>query len=142
MIRADSHNELNAQRLLHADPHVVAFHEQPLTMRHVLDGEVHLHYPDMVVQFEGSRELWEIKPASEAAAPANADRTRLLSAALPELGFAYRLISAEDLARPLRLSNVLTLLKCSQSRRFPGAYLTTWIRAIQRTSLFQLFRPL
>ena len=28
------------------------------------------------------------------------------------------------------------------SRRFPGAYLTTWIRAIQRTSLFRLFRPL
>ena len=142
MTQAGSHNELNGCRLLAAAPHVIAFHEQPPTMRYVLDGDVHLQYPDMVVQFEGSRELWEIKPDSEAADPANADRAKLLSAALSELGFAYRLISTEDLATQTRLSNVLTLLKCSPSRRLLGAYLTTWIRAIQRTSMLRLFRPL
>jgi hypothetical protein len=111
MIQWESLNELNAFRLLDADPSASAYSEQPLTVRFVLSGETHLHFPDVLVQRDHSRELWEIKPQSEAGKPTFVARTRLLESALPELGFAYRLIIAEDLAKQPRLSNTLMLLK-------------------------------
>lgn len=111
MMQWESVNELNAYRLLDADPSAIAYHEQPLTIRYQLNGEVHTHYPDTLVQWGTSRELWEIKPSTQALKPEYTERTRLLEAALPQLGFAYRLVLAEDLAKEPRLSNVLTLLK-------------------------------
>lgn len=111
MMQWESVNELNAYRLLDADPAAISYHEQPLTIRYQLDGEVHLHYPDTLVQWGASRELWEIKPSSHAFKPEVIERTRLLEVALPKLGFSYRMILAEDLAQEPRLSNVLTLLK-------------------------------
>lgn len=111
MVQWESVNELNAYRLLDADPAAISYHEQPLTIRYQLHGEVYTHYPDVLVQWGTSRELWEIKPSSQASRPEYVERTRLLETALPELGFAYRLVLAEDLAREPRLSNVLTLLR-------------------------------
>jgi hypothetical protein len=111
MVQWESVNELNAYRLLDADPAAIAYHEQPLTIRYQLHGEVHTHYPDTLVQWGASRELWEIKPSVQASKPEYVERTRLLESALPQLGFAYRLVLAEDLAREPRLSNVLRLLK-------------------------------
>lgn len=112
MIQWESPNELNALRLLDASPAVTAFHEQPLAIRFVLDGEPRLHYPDLFVAWsDGRRELWEVKPEREAAHPYFAARTRYLQAALPALGYSYRLAVAEELAREPRLTNALTLLK-------------------------------
>ena len=111
MIQWESHNELNAYRLLDANPDALAYHEQPLVIRFILDGETHIHYPDVVVQWGHSRELWEIKPSSEASKPNYVRRTQFLEAALPKLGFAYRMVLAEDLGRQPRLANVLTILK-------------------------------
>lgn len=111
MIEWESHNELNAFRLLDANPEALAYHEQPLHIKFVLHGEEHTHYPDVLVQWGGSRELWEIKPEAEASLPHYAERTRFLEAALPQLGFSYRVVLAEELAKQPRLSNVLTLLK-------------------------------
>lgn len=111
MIQWESHNELNAFRLLDANPEALAYHEQPLTIEFVLDGERHKHYPDVLVQWGDSRELWEIKPEAEASLPIYTRRTRFLEAALPALGFSYRVVLAEELAQQPRLSNVLTLLK-------------------------------
>lgn len=111
MIQWESHNELNAFRLLDANPAARAYHEQPLAIRFVLNGETHIHYPDVLVQWEDAHELWEIKPESEATAPQYAARTRFLESAMPALGFSYRMVIAEDLAKEPRLSNVLTFLK-------------------------------
>lgn len=111
MIQWESSNELNAYRLLDANPAATAYHEQPLCIRFVLNGETHMHFPDTMVQWGTSRELWEIKPSSEASRPGYVERTRFLEAALPKLGFAYRLVVAEDLKKEPRLSNVLTVLK-------------------------------
>jgi hypothetical protein len=115
MIQWESHNELNAFRLLDANPAAVAYHEQPLTIKFVLNGDTHIHYPDVLVQWGDSRELWEIKPESEAVSPQFAQRTRFLESAMPKLGFAYRMVIAEDLAKEPRLSNVLTFLKYGRS---------------------------
>lgn len=111
MLEWESHNELNAFRLLDADPNTSAFQEQPLTIRYSLHGEVHIHVPDVLVERASGRELWEVKPAAHACDPTLLARTRFLENALPALGFSYRLVLAEDLARQPRLSNVLQLLK-------------------------------
>lgn len=111
MVQWESHNELNAYRLLDANPAVRAFYEQPLAIHYCLDGEPHIHYPDTLVELGTSRELWEIKPASEAVKPENVARTRFMTEALQNHGFTYRMVLAEDLRREPRLSNVLTLLK-------------------------------
>jgi hypothetical protein len=111
MVQWESPNELNAFRLLDANSAVLSFCEQPLTVMYRLDHEEHRHYPDILVETQSGHELWEVKPAAEAAAAECAARTRLLSSALPPLGFSYRVVLAEDLKRRPRLSNVLTLLK-------------------------------
>ncbi len=111
MIQWESSNELNAYRLLDANPVVRAFHEQPLVIRFCLDGTEQVHYPDTLVELASSRELWEIKPAAEAARPEYRARTQLMVEALPDFGFTYRMVIAEDLAREPRLTNTLSLLK-------------------------------
>ena len=111
MIQWESQNELNAYRLLDANPAVRAFHEQPLVIRFRLDGIEQAHYPDTLVELASSKELWEIKPATEAARPEYQARTRLMVKALPDFGFTYRMVIAEDLAREPRLTNTISLLK-------------------------------
>ena len=111
MIQWESINELNAYRLLDANPSVSGYHEQPFTIQYQLNGEVRLHYPDTLVLFGATKELWEIKPASDVVKPDVAERTALLTGALPNHGFAYRLVIAEELGREPRLTNVLALLK-------------------------------
>jgi hypothetical protein len=116
MLQWESVNELNAYRLLDADPAAIAYHEQPLTIRYSLNNEVHTHYPDTLVQWGSSRELWEIKPSAQALRPEYLERTKLLEVALPLLGFAYRMVFAEELAKEPRLSNVLSILKYGRAQ--------------------------
>jgi hypothetical protein len=111
MMQWESHNELNAFRLLDANPNVTAFHEQPLKIHFQLDGERHLHYPDILVNIGQSLELWEIKPAAQAKETEYVERTKFLSENLPALGFSYRMITGDGLAAQPRLSNILTFLK-------------------------------
>lgn len=112
MLQWESIAELNAMRLLDADPSVPFFAEQPLVLRYRLGGESRLHYPDQLVKRDtGSKELWEIKSERDAAREDVAARTALLHAALPAYGYEYRLVYAEELRREPRLANVLEILK-------------------------------
>ena len=111
MVQWESINELNAFRLLDADPTAISFHEQPLAIQFVLHGEQHVHYPDILVQYRTTRELWEVKPAVHADKLECVERTRLLERLLPPLGFTYRLILAEELAREPRMNTVSTILR-------------------------------
>jgi hypothetical protein len=111
MIQWESVNELNAFRRLDATPGVHTYYEQPLTIRFVLDGETHIHYPDVRIDWDNRKELWEIKGNSDASNPVFANRTRLLAAALPQYGFDYRMVVADELSKEPQLSNSLILLK-------------------------------
>jgi hypothetical protein len=111
MIQWESVNELNAYRRLDATPDANAFYEQPLMIRFVLDGEAHIHYPDVLVDWGDRKELWEIKRNSDASNPVFSNRTRLLAAALPQHGLGYRMVVADELSREPQLSNSLILLK-------------------------------
>lgn len=111
MIQWESVNELNAYRLLDADPNVLQYFEQPCLVKYRINGEIRKHYPDCLVVRSGGKELWEVKPNSEVIRPDVAERTTFLIRELPRLGFSYRLILGDDLAREPRLGNVLTILK-------------------------------
>lgn len=93
MVQWESVNELNAFRLLDASPEVLSFSEQPVAIKFILDGENLTHYPDVLVQYRNGRELWEIKPKSEAVKPDVVARTLFMQAALPAFGFTYQLVS-------------------------------------------------
>lgn len=111
MVQWESVNELNAYRLLDTNPNVQAFHEQPLELTYLMGEKEHRHYPDVLVFTKTGKELWEIKPNVSAQKPDIMERTKLLSEALPEHGYPYRMVFAEDLARQPRLSTALTILK-------------------------------
>jgi len=111
MVHWESIHELNAYRLLDANPAVVSFCEQPLIIRFILNGKEHRHYPDVLVNLVATSELWEIKPDAEAADPRVIARTHFLKNELPQKGFSYHMVTGEDLGREPRLLNVLTLLK-------------------------------
>ncbi len=112
MIQLESSNERAVARLLDADPEVALFREQPLTICYTNHGESHQHYPDFLVEWRnGYRELWEVKPASDAARPEILERTLYLTDVLPQAGFAYRMIVAEEIRTGPHLFNAEVLLK-------------------------------
>lgn len=110
MLQWESENELNAFRLLDCDPDVTRFHEQPFEVVYFLDGQARSHYPDILVEKNGRKELWEVKPESAAEEQKVAARTALLVRGLPFWGYIYRVVLANDLAMQPRLANSRFLL--------------------------------
>ncbi len=111
MLQWESPHELNAFRILDADPAVLSFQEQPVELKFAFRGENRRHYPDLLVHTGAAREFWEIKADHAAVDDETAERTRLLSAALPRHGYTYRLVLGVCLAKGPRLANALTLLR-------------------------------
>jgi hypothetical protein len=111
MLQWESPHELNAFRLLDANPAVARFEEQPLVVSFVLDGIEHDHYPDIEVQVNGVKELWEVKTQADASRPEVSRRTELMTKALPTHGYKYRVAIAEELTASPRLQNALTMLR-------------------------------
>jgi hypothetical protein len=110
MLQWESENELNAFRLLDCDPDVMRFHEQPCEVMYVLDGQARSHYPDILVEKNGRKELWEVKLESEAEEPEVVTRTTLLIHGLPFWGYIYLVVLAKDLAMQPRQGNACFLL--------------------------------
>jgi hypothetical protein len=110
MLQWESRNELNAFFLLDSDPDVMSFNEQPCKITYDLDGVSRAHYPDILVQGYGRKELWEVKPDSKAEEPEFARRTTLMIKDLPTWGYTYRVVLANDLAAQPRQRNAYFLL--------------------------------
>lgn len=119
MMQWESVNELNAFRLLEADPSVIRFSEQPFVIKYVMNGEEFYHYPDILFETTDTKHLWEVKPNAYASRPEVAARTALLRNQLPNHGYKYDLVLAEDLARKGRLHNIKKLLIHGRSRVSP-----------------------
>jgi hypothetical protein len=130
MLQWESPHELNAFRILDADPVVLFFQEQPVELEFVFGGEIRRHYPDLLVRTGTVREFWEIKADHAAVDDETADRTRLLRAALPRHGYSYRLAFGADLAKGPRLANALTLLRYGRED----------LTAVERERVRMLFR--
>lgn len=109
MLQWESTHELNAFRILDCDPRVTSFREQPCEVVYMQDGVAKSHFPDILVEVDGRKELWEVKPRSEASSAEFVERTAILMA-LTNWGYAYRVEIAEDLAVQPRLANAMRLL--------------------------------
>jgi hypothetical protein len=115
MVHWESENELNAFRLLDCDPDVTRFNEQPCEIVYALDGQLRCHYPDILVQRNGRKELWEVKSETRAEELEITTRTKLLIEELPRWGYAYLVVLAKDLAMQPRLANARFLLGFGRS---------------------------
>ncbi len=111
MLQWESMNELHAFRLLDCDPRVTAFTEQPCEIVYVDGTETRHHYPDIYVEVDSNRELWEVKAECEASQSEVSTRTELLTSGLQEYGFTYRVVLDHELAKQPRLDNAKTLLR-------------------------------
>ena len=107
----ESGNERNAFKLLDASPEVRSYSEQPCVIHYMIDGEVHRHYPDILVNFSTHQELWEVKTDTESKNPEIMRRSELMAKYLPTFGYLYQIAIAEDLKINPRLNNVVFLLK-------------------------------
>ena len=111
MLQWESMNELRAFRLLDCDPRVTAFTEQPCEIVYVDGTETRRHYPDIYVEVDSNRELWEVKAECEASQSEVSTRTELLTSGLRRYGFTYRVVLDHELAKQPRLENAKTLLR-------------------------------
>ena len=110
MLQWESTNELNAMYLLECDPTVTEFREQPCEI-HYSDGvDQRLHFPDLYVQVDGVKEIWEVKTEAEALRPEIMARTTLMTNLLPAEGYQYKQVLDLDLRRQPYLSNAKTLV--------------------------------
>jgi hypothetical protein len=111
MLQWESMNELHAFRLLDCDPRVTVFTEQPCEIVYVDGAETRRHYPDIYVEIDSNRELWEVKAECEASQSEVSARTELLTSGLQPYGFTYRMVLDHELANQPRLDNAKTMLR-------------------------------
>jgi hypothetical protein len=111
MLHWESVNELNAFRLLDCDPKVKSFSEQPCEITFVQNGAIRTHFPDLLVEFEDRKEMWEVKTESDASKVDISERTAILGAGLPIWGYTYRVVLADTLKKQPHLANANLLLK-------------------------------
>lgn len=111
MMQWESVHEGNAMRILDASPRVISFYEQPCEIIYKMNGEHRRHYPDFMVVESHRREFWEVKTEVDANSVEVAERTEFLKTFLPEYGYNYLVVFAENLAKQPRLDNVKRLNK-------------------------------
>lgn len=105
MLQCESCNERNAMLLLDVCPWVRSLQPQPCTINYLLDDQQCLHFPDVLVITPKAKVLVEIKTRKHAQYPDIEERTRTLTELLPNYGYHYQLLLAEDMARNPRLQN-------------------------------------
>lgn len=110
MLEWESNSELLAFRLLDCDPKVRRFVEQPCEIVYTIGGETRRHYPDVYIEHQYEKQLWEIKDDGRAYEDDLAARTKLLTESLKAHGFTYRLVVASELRKQPRLENANILL--------------------------------
>ncbi|MGB9235817.1 MAG: hypothetical protein WCC04_15515 [Terriglobales bacterium] len=110
MLEWESNSELVAFRLLDCDPKVRRFVEQPCEIAYIIGGETRRHYPDIYVEGQHEKQLWEVKDDSSASEADLVARTKLLTEGLKAHGFTYLLVLASELRKQPRLQNANILL--------------------------------
>jgi hypothetical protein len=115
MMEWESNSEQIAFRLLDCDPSIRRYVEQPCEIVYTMRGETRRHYPDIYVESQYEKQLWEVKDDSRALQPDLVTRTKLLTEGLKTHGFTYRLVLASELRVQPRLQNADILLRYGRS---------------------------
>jgi hypothetical protein len=110
MMQWESPGELKAFRLLDCDAKIRRFVEQPCEIVYIIGGESRRHYPDIYVEYDHEKQLWEVKDDSRASEADLLARTKLLTEGLKPHGFAYRLVLDSEVRKQPRLQNASILL--------------------------------
>jgi hypothetical protein len=110
-IHWESPGERNAIKLLDVDSGVLNLGEQPCVIHYRLAGELHRHYPDLLVERRQVKVLFEVKERKEALSREVIERTALMRTGLPRFGYEYDVLIAEDLCKEPRISNVNFVLR-------------------------------
>jgi hypothetical protein len=110
MMQWESIAELKAFRLLDCDAKIRRFVEQPCEIVYIIGSETRRHYPDIYVEYQHEKQLWEVKDDSCASEADLVARTKLLTEGLKAHGFTYRLVLASELRKQPRLQNANILL--------------------------------
>lgn len=111
MVQWESPVELDAIKVIEADPRYLSYAEQPVVIRYRMDGCIRLHYPDIEVRWRGGKELQEIKTDLEAQDAEVQRRSALMARDLPMFGYGYRLVRRSELHAGPQLGNAALLLK-------------------------------
>lgn len=111
MMQWESPAELKAFRLLDCDAKIRRFVEQPCEIVYIIGDETRRHYPDIYVEYQYEKQLWEVKDDDSCASGADLfARTKLLTEGLKGHGFTYRLVLDSELRKQPRLHNASILL--------------------------------
>lgn len=134
MMQWESRAERYAFMLLDADPVVTRYNEQPAKIEYLLDGRVHAHFPDLLIERAGARIFLEVKTIKEFENdPELQLRSRFLANVLPSLGFGYEVWLDSDIYRQPRFDNARFLTRLGR-RPIDARVLETVRRAIMRSS--------
>tara|TARA_R110002096_G_scaffold223000_1_gene411951 strand:- start:10010 stop:10588 length:579 start_codon:yes stop_codon:yes gene_type:complete len=115
MVQWESSNELIVYRVHDADPSVIAFYDQPFEIHYFLDGEWHVHYPDILVRRCSELAVEEVKEKDDANSERVLRRTRFLRACLPRLGLVYRVVIVDKAEYKPALAYCSTVLKIGRT---------------------------
>lgn len=103
-LQCESENERNCMLYLDMSPNVISFRPQPCHINYVMDGQDHVHYPDIYVETNDGLHFIEVKTLSGLDQHIR-DRSDLLAKLLPNHGFQYHVVIAELIDNPVFLSN-------------------------------------
>jgi hypothetical protein len=128
MLQWKTRRVLCLMRLLDCDPSVSMLYEQPCEIEYSFRGVAHLHRPDLFVEVDTRKELWDVIPTRMALELA--PRTALLASTLAGLGYIYQAVPESEVAKQPRLNNVQLLLQFG--RRPPSILERETVRRILR----------
>jgi hypothetical protein len=103
--------QLNAFRLLDANPDVLCFEEFPIEIEYEVNGKTYLEHPDILVEIAGKKELWKIENSSQIDTPFSILSQHEFKEQLLPSGFYWRIINPHTLTLEPRKENVITLLR-------------------------------
>jgi hypothetical protein len=106
--------ERDAFRRLDADLSVITFQEQPARITYEVDGQRHIHYPDILVRHVSTSDFVEVKSDADADRDDIQERTAIMRKILAPLGFGYRIWPAREIRTQPWLANEIYLLRYGQ----------------------------
>lgn len=83
-------------KILDRHEDVMSFYSEPFHIDYVHRGQVHKYIPDLIVHFmDGSRAVWEVKPANQTELEQNKDKWRAAEQACKVRGWGFEVFTEQ-----------------------------------------------
>lgn len=97
--------------LLEIDPQVLSYSSQPLKITYTLDNKKRQYTPDFLVERHDSRQIVEIKPASQLKSASNSQKLPIIAQIFQQEGWEFVIITDAMIRREPLLSNIKLLYR-------------------------------